>query len=281
MSSETLITEFNAALQNDEVIKAQEIQNLLLGRVRDKLLDPDSLKDMQIPRQEKYSDFLNSNAAARCLVDQAYLVIAYNELKKLEDLDPDNRKIKYNLAALKFVIWKFDVQPVDPAAFLTQIRKLRSYDIDESLIGRMLTNYYIIQSEKYARARNYGQKDAAVRQVLALMKSVPLRDEDYLSIAQYLTYYSDMAQATALIENRVNRIDVDEDLLFYYLNLTIIDEELTQTSDYRSIMLNAFNRNKSRYCRLFNASNNGGVTFQLLEDDYLRDSYCENCEGLE
>ena len=90
-----------------------------------------------------------------------------------------------------------------------------------------------------------------------------------------------MEQATALIENRVNRIDVDEDLLFYYLNLTIIDEALTQTSDYRSIMLNAFNRNKTRYCRLFNASNDGGVTFQLPEDDYLRDSYCENCEGVE
>ena len=279
MTTQSLIREFNAALQNEEVIKAQEIQNLLLGRVRDKLVDPNSLKELQIPRQENYADFLNNNAAVRYLVDQAYLIIAYNELEKLQDLDPDNYKIKYNLAALKFVIWKFDLQPVDPAAFLTQIRTLRSYDIEESLIGRMLTNYYIIQSEKYARARDYARKDGAVRQVLSLLKSVALRDEDYLSMAQYLTYYSDMEQATALIEDRVNRIDVDEDLLFYYLNLTIIDDELTQTPEYRSIMLNAFNRNKTRYCRLFNASNDGGVTFQLLEDDYLRDSYCENCEN--
>lgn len=281
LSSEALITEFNTALQNDEVLKAHEIQNLLLGRVRDKILNPDSLKDLQIPQQEQYSDFLNNQAAVRYLVDQAYLLIAYNELKKLEDLDPDNYKIKYNLAALTFVIWKFDVRPVDPNAFLDQIRRLRSYDIKESLIGRMLTNYYIIQSEKYARERNYGKKDGAVRQVLSLLKTVELRDEDYLSIAQYLTYYSDLEQATALIENRANRIDVDEDLLFYYLNLTIIDDELTQTPEYRSIMLNAFNRNKTRYCRLFNASNDGGVTFQLLEDSYLRDSYCENCEGVE
>lgn len=281
MSSERLITEFNTALQNDEVLKAQEIQNLLLGRVRDKILNPDSLKNMEIPRQQKYADFLNNNAASRYLVDQAYVVIAYNELEKLEALDPTNRKIKYNLTALKFVIYKYDIQPVDPGAFLNQIRKLRSYDIEESLIGRMLTNYYIIQSEKYARARDYNKKDGAVNQVLSLLKTVSLRDEDYLSIAQYLTYYSDTKKATALIEDRVNRIDVDEDLLFYFLNLTIIDEALTQTADYRSIMLNAFNRNKKRYCTLFNASNDGGVTFQLLEDDYLRDSYCENCQGLE
>ena len=74
-------------------------------------------------------------------------------------------------------------------------------------------------------------------------------------------------------------IEVDEDLLFYYLNLTIINKELTQSSDYRIIMLNALNMNQERYCKLFNPYGEGGVTFQLLEDEYLRNTYCENCNN--
>lgn len=43
-------------------------------------------------------------------------------------------------------------------------------------------------------------------------------------------------------------------------------------------MLNAININKERYCKLFNAVEKGGVKFQLLENEYLKNTYCENCE---
>ena len=31
------------------------------------------------------------------------------------------------------------------------------------------------------------------------------------------------------------------------------------------------------YCKLFNSIEKGGITFQLLDNEYLRDTYCENC----
>jgi hypothetical protein len=58
----------------------------------------------------------------------------------------------------------------------------------------------------------------------------------------------------------------------------MIDKRLTQTDAYRTVMLNAVNQNKERYCRLFNPSLEDGVTFQLLEDEYLKSTYCENCD---
>lgn len=81
-----------------------------------------------------------------------------------------------------------------------------------------------------------------------------------------------------LLENKVNQIDVNEDLLFYYLNLTLVDSELTKDPNYRTILLNAYTMNNERYCKLYNAVEDGGVTYQLLEDTYLRTMYCENCE---
>jgi hypothetical protein len=85
--------------------------------------------------------------------------------------------------------------------------------------------------------------------------------------------------AVTLLEAKARSIDINEDLLFYYLNLTLINKELTKESDYRTILLNANNMNKERFCKLFNSVENGGVTFQLLEDEYLRKSYCETCQN--
>ena len=84
--------------------------------------------------------------------------------------------------------------------------------------------------------------------------------------------------AVDLLEAKSRRIDIDEDLLFYYLNLTMINKQLTQDQDYRTVLLNAFNMNPERFCTLFNSIENGGVTFQLLEDEYLRTTYCESCQ---
>ncbi|MBT8245775.1 MAG: hypothetical protein HKP48_08665 [Winogradskyella sp.] len=96
-------------------------------------------------------------------------------------------------------------------------------------------------------------------------------------MAQFLSYYANVEAAAELLSDKARQIEVDEDLLFYYLNLTLINKDLTKTEAYRAIMLNAVNINKKRYCQLFDSPEKDGVTFQLLKDDYLRANYCENC----
>ncbi len=96
-------------------------------------------------------------------------------------------------------------------------------------------------------------------------------------MAQFLTFYSNIDDATDLLDDRVRKITIDEDLLFYYLNLTITNDYNVASDNYRTIMLNAINMNKDRFCNLFNSNLEKGVTFQLLENTYLRKTYCENC----
>jgi len=145
------------------------------------------------------------------------------------------------------------------------------------LIERLIINFHIVKSDVYYRKGDYNTKDFSVDYINKTYKNIVNSDNDYLSLAQYLSYYANTDKSVALLKNKVKSIDVDEDLLFYYLNLTLIDKTLTVKSEYRTIMLNAININKSRFCRLFNSVENGGVTFQLLEDKYLRKTYCESC----
>lgn len=278
MATEVIISLFNQAIGDANIEEATVLQNSIFERLKDKEANPDVLSTMEIPRQLKYAPFFNKNSAFRYLKDERNLLIAYKELQQLEKLAPKDKRIKYNIAALKMRIWRYNVEPVKQDNFKNELLNLKKYGIHQRLINRMLVNYHIIKSELYMRERDYENKDKAVAYIVDNYKNVPLQDYDYLSLAQFLTYYADLKAAEDLLQPKMKTVAVDENLLFYYLNLTLVNKEIIQNPEYRTIMLNAINLNKDRFCRLFNASNEGGVTFQLLEDDYLHDTYCESCD---
>jgi len=278
-SADELLTLFNTSITNDNVDEVTKIQNSLFEKLKSQEISPDFLEKMNLPQQVKYARNLNNNSVYKYFMEERNLLISMNELEKLEKLLPKDGKVKYNLAALKFTLWRSNYQPVDAIAFKKQILSLKQFGISQTLIQRMLINYNIVKSEKYMRKRDYVNKDKAVAYILKNYKNISLSDSDYLSLSQYLTYYSNYKNAIGLLEKKVRSISVDEDVLFYYLNMTLIDNELTQNSDYRTMMLNAINMNKKRFCKLFNSKEDGGVTFQLLDNEYLRKTYCENCNA--
>jgi arabinogalactan endo-1,4-beta-galactosidase len=147
------------------------------------------------------------------------------------------------------------------------------------LILRMLTNMDIIKAEKKRREKKYKEKDAAVKSIKASYKLITLSDADYLSLAQFLTYYDNVESSKQLLYPVVSKVDANEDLLFYYINQTIVSNTMVAQNDYRVILNNANGQNPKRFCKLFDASTEDGVTFQLVHNDYLRSSFCENCKN--
>jgi len=212
------------------------------------------------------------------LTNERQALIVYNELKALEKLVPNNGEVKYNIVALKIKLWRYQAIPIKEKQLKQTIKNLKKFGIAQPLINRMLVNYHIIKAEKSMRKRDYQVKDASVNFINKTYEKFDLSDFDYLSLAQFFSYYANTNLAVELLEEKVKSIDIDEDLLFYYLNLTLINEELTKDSDYRTALLNAYNMNETRFCELFNAVDNGGVSFQLLANQYLRKTYCENCQ---
>lgn len=277
MTADELMSTFNKTIIEDNLDNALAIQNSLFERLKGKEKNPDFLQKMIVPKQLKFVQIFNKNSAFRALMDIKQLLISYNDFLELSNLSPKDPRIQYNLIAAKIQLWRFKALPIKEETLKKEILELKNFDIKAPLIKRMMVNFHITKSELLMQKRDYINKDKSVAYIYENYKSVPLTDYDYLSLAQYLSYYSNHSKAIKILEDKVKSIEVDENLLFYYINLTLIDTELTQTPDYRTTMLNALNMNKEKFCRLFNPSNDGGVTFQLLEDDYLRNTYCENC----
>ena len=94
-----------------------------------------------------------------------------------------------------------------------------------------------------------------------------------------MTYYSRYDWAYTLLKTRVLEEEVSTDIIFYYLNLTITNPARTRRREYKSIITKAIERDQDRFCKLFNAKSQGGITFQLLDDDNLKPTYCEVCNS--
>ena len=277
MTTSVLISTFNKLIENESVEEALVVQNSLFEKLKDEN-SPDKLRELNVPKQVKFIPVLTKNSMFKYLLNVSYAKIAFDELKSLEKIDPKNGRIKYNLVVLKFVIWRNNWEQIKDSDFKNEIIGLKNHEVSTPLIARMLVNFHIVKAEKNMRARKYDEKDASVEFIVDSYENFKLSDYDYLSLAQFLTYYSNIDDATDLLEEKVRTITIDEDLLFYYLNLTITNKYNVALKNYRTIMLNAINMNKERFCKLFNSSLDKGVTFQLLENEYLRKTYCENCE---
>jgi len=278
MASDQLINQFLQEVNQKNIEEANIIHKVLFQRIKSSVLSPDNVKKLNVPNTKEFSDITIKNISIEHLLDVRKGMIVNNKLLELEKKYPKNKKIKYNLVAIKFVIWRNNWAEVNPTQFKTQINSLKYYGISDLLIERLLINYNIIQSRKYLIKGDYKRKDYCVKNIYNSYNKIEVKDEDYLGLAQYFVTYARYDYALEVLKDRVKELTVDEDLLFYYLNMTIVKKEQTKTKEYRTIMLNALAQNKKRFCSLFNQyKKDGGVTFQLLENEYLRGTYCENC----
>lgn len=278
LTGDQLVAKFNQAIQSDQLAEAKEIQNSIFKKMQAKVVSPDLFSKLQLPKQIKYVGFLNNNAAFKAWMDEQESLIVYHELLDLEKLAPKDGKVKYNLAALRIKLWRYKVLEIKEPELRIQINDLKKFGISQVLIDRLLINLHIIKAENQMRQRDFKNKDLSVAFIEKNYQKIPLSNQDYLSLAQFFTYYANIDKAATLLEGKSRQIDIDEDLLFYYINLTVINKELIEKQDYRTILLNASNLNLKRFCRLFEPVEKGGVTFQMLESDFLRGVYCEVCK---
>ncbi|ARN78832.1 hypothetical protein BST97_12990 [Nonlabens spongiae] len=271
-----LIVDFKANLGNESMEEAKKIYYTLVDKILEKN-EPSNLEALKLPVQKKYVPFNNSTRSLEFFFDNRQALIVKTALNELEKLDPGNKKIKYNKVVMDFMLLRARAGGVTEKTLEKDIKALTKYGIIKPHIERFMINLHIIKAQNYMQEHKFKEKDKAVKYIYDHYKKARLSDADYVSLAQYLTYFDSVDKAVELLDPKAKELTVDQNILFYYLNLTIVDRERTAQPEYRTIMQNAIDKNKARFCKLFDPALEDGVTFQLLEDEYLRSTYCETC----
>lgn len=273
-----LVKMFNKSVGDKDLKKSIELQNSIFYKVATHESPISLIDKLEIPEQAEFSILLNNNAMFRYTMNEDDIASTYKELTALHQLMPRDTHIAYNLVAIRFRVWLSRIEAVDPVLFKKEIQGLARLGIAQNLIRRMLINYEIIMGEIYMAERDYVNKDKSLKYISSNYATVPMTEYDCLSLAQYFASYAKYDWAIRLLDKRVKSITVNEDLLFYYINLTILDDKMTRKSAYRTILLNAATLNSSRFCKLFTSPTNGGISFQILEDSFIRKTWCETCK---
>ncbi|WP_051312731.1 hypothetical protein [Sporocytophaga myxococcoides] len=275
---EKLKASFEKAIVDKNIEEAKAIQEVIFSKMRTKSLPQDYMQSIKIPETYTYGSLLFEYAIFNYQENETDLYTSIRLFEKLQLLMPGNKNIRYNLTALKIRSWVYSQGGIDPEELRSEIMALQKMGIDQTLIKRMLINYHIIRSEYQISLKNYAEKDKSVKYIQTQYSTLVANENDALNLARYFSSYSKLDWAEKVLLKYVKKVDVNEDVLFYYLNLTIVDSKKTASQEYRTIMLNAININKERFCKIFNSATNGGITFQLLKDQYLKNMYCEGCE---
>ena len=235
------------------------------------------LDKLEIPRTKENLFLLNNRETYRYQLNPANESGIIEKLEDLLKLDPTDKRVLYNICSLTFNVWKSDSGYIASADFLQEINELARLGIPSTLVKRMLINYHIVYSEHTYRRFNYTAKDTSIGYILDNYEDLQLTDEETMALAKYLAYYSRRNDAIDLLQDRVKKIDVNEDVLFYYINLHLFTPEIFKVPELRTVVLNAISINRPRFCKFFHSIGNGGASFQLLDAAALRELYCEYC----
>lgn len=277
---EELKIEFSKAIINDDIKDACNIQQYSFSAILNGKLPIKFLAELEIPFEKKYARLINTKIVNQFLIGNKSLTETYDIISKLKELDPKNKEITYNYIALQIKQWHNGNLKVDYRTFKGEIINLIDKGIDKTLVYRMLINYYIIITDMYLADGDYSNSERCINIIQDKYKLAKLSTTNLLGVAQFFAFYTKFEWATKAIEPYITRLDVDEDLLFYYINLTIDDRSLTTKKAYKKVLLNAIGINKNRFCIMFNSIYMGGVSFQLLDDKYLKKNYCQSCKDL-
>jgi hypothetical protein len=275
--NDQIVNRFNKAIVDKDITNARQIQKEIADQVADNNLPATYMDKLEIPGTRLYSPLLNDREVYKYLLKTTSEYEAYENFLGLQKIDPDNGHIQYNICALSFFMWQFGGDTSIQKILLDKINRLPAYDINNVLVKRMQINYHILKCEEDMQRFLYDAKDSSVEFIYNTYKEVQLDDDDIYSLAKYFANYAKIDYAEEIVTPRIDKIDVNEDLLFFYINTQFYYPDTYETDVFNKAVLNAVALNPKRYCNFFLPNDKGGASMQLLEYDELKRIYCESC----
>lgn len=271
---------FQSSLTDANLDQAIFLQHIIFDRIREESLPDDFINQLEVPKESAYGPLFNNIILFNWERNSYDLHQAIQELENFQALFPNSFKLKYNLIVLTIRAWsEGKTAHINRETIGKLIEDLKKTEIHPSLVERLKINYYLLLAQHQTYEKEFEEKSRSVRNIYHHYKKLELDDQEVLRLAKFLAFYSEFKVAVDVLNPKVKSKTVSEDLLFYYLKLTIGNQMNGGSSAYKKLLQKAVSLNNERYCELFLPKAQGGFTFQLKESKMLKDSYCENCIG--
>ncbi|NME66939.1 hypothetical protein [Flammeovirga aprica] len=257
------------------------MRKLIYCKVKNGVYSLDSLNEkIQLPKKKKYmmlhQNFLVMYDDISTFKYKDQVLATYREMLQVA---PSNPTLIYNLSALLTKCITFEWNEAQIKEVEKNISLLRSKRFNKSLVDKLILNRWLILSIIAYQKADFVKSDNYNHKIYSYYKNLEFNQDDKVRLAQHFVNYSLVTWATEILYDGIFTSDTSEDLLFYYINLTIVNDDEVEKASYKALMKKAIGMNRRRFCQLFNSyyGLNSGITFQLLDHPILKNFYCEEC----
>jgi len=267
-----------ASLQAEHIENALKIQDAIFNLVSVEDVAANFPDSLPMPQNKKFSHVFTRDYVYRYktgLVDHIKLFDLFNELQKIYPTDP---AIRFNLAELTFRRWMGGDPQITTDSVTSIINNLQQFDIPVWAKNRLLINFHLVSIRQSMADTDARKRLRSARAIRNLYTSAFTTDHEIVNLARFFAAYRQNDVAERLLRPYARNSNPDEDLLYFYIILTINEATTVNMRWYHDLLEKAHELNPERFCNLFQpVSYPGSAGISLLFRDRIKELFCENC----
>ncbi|NMM46775.1 OmpA family protein [Marinigracilibium pacificum] len=186
--------------------------------------------------------------------------------------------LKYNSLNLscKLLFHENDFSTIEEKKYFARLEDVPDSLIDQAYY-KIRLNKFLLMAERAKKQKDYKELDLILQVLDMTLRKTELTPKETQQTARFLEYFGFSSMAIDILSEYAYQQGVYSGLVSDYIAFTITKDVFLRSPAYRELLKRFSQREKVLYCKLFNSYQAGGISFQLLEERYLRDLYCSTC----
>ncbi|HEY1040628.1 MAG TPA: hypothetical protein VGF30_14540 [Bacteroidia bacterium] len=282
------VVQFNRAVKSGNNKQAYKIMDFINKKTSSQKYTKDAWDDLQIPQEAKYSGLL-MNKIYYDYIDHGHVVDEdqYDEIKKLEKLDPANNIVKFNSLLCKVQLDSTIGDKVAQKDMQDRIDALYKSEIPHNIINALNVEWQFKLMEALDTVDgSEAQIDAIISKIKTFYNFKDGSWQNALKLSYAFCRAKDYKFATSIMEpyifperekmppkpSQVPQGADYEKVIFAYISMSSHVPEKFFSRSFSDAMLKAREINKERYCKLFG---DPFMSFQVLDNPKIKKDYFE------
>ncbi|HBS86570.1 MAG: hypothetical protein A2W91_20330 [Bacteroidetes bacterium GWF2_38_335] len=268
---------FNDAVKKGDYIEALRVQKYLFKQVVAKKYTKEAVFEMEIPESQATAGLAMNKLWLEQFVNNGDVdEDCCSRVENLNQLDPSNQYILFNNLYCNFIY-----APLGDEEHVRKIQEIIDGMYNKALSKKtidMLNLEYQMTIIKTLDTLDdpgplFAESMERIKTIVDIKES---NWQNSLKLAYVFMGNNDYEFAARLLEPFVNGKYVFEELVFAYISLCTKTEEKLYTSTFTKAVTKAIEQNPERFCNLINK---GKLTFQVFENEKVKEMYCKKCKS--
>ena len=264
-------------LDNNQIGPALFVQSKLLNKVRSGALNAKKLPQADPGQKSNTLAVINNQIVLESIMGaESYggnpIYLALFELYLINQREPE---VSFNYHVAKLEYWsKHQREIKDMEGWLSDFKKIPAGQIAAEKYARAMMNYNLLAVDYFYDQGDFDKRRKCFTELMNWQGKGNLDSNEKLNLAKTLCYQDQFSSAIRLLKPDVQSEKVDEDVLFYFLQIAIYDNSQVSDSMYAGLMEKASKLFPESFCKFFTTSMIGK---QSLENPRLNKLYCSVC----